>query len=718
MASPLRQYNTIENSGTSMLGVTWMAQTFTVVDGHVIDQVDLKLQRVGDPGNIIVSIRPVDANNKPETSDDDDLCSATVAGETVSTVEEEWITFTFTAPAVLSPNVRYAIVGRCPDGSVGNYINWSYQTGGSVYANGCYHYTGDSGENWTAYTDRDCAFKGYGEFSVAGVIPVDKRFSKYLVAIGNNEFWHGAADADMVEDDMVELAAAKNDIDCTKPLQMFELYEKVFVVNGTNLKVADFGNVRLYTGAAGDICPAEKVPPVHGSVLTATEGSASGAIIVVDYVTALDGAAYIYGKRISAATFVDDDVLTDVDATISIELGADEVLPPHWYDWTVYGNSANYGTMPTQATLGCPWRGRACLSGDEDYPHQYYQSRQENPWDWNYISADVQSPVSGGGDPSIPGQVGDIVIAQIPFDRDHLIYGGANSLWVLAGDAAEGGTLNCFYDEGGILGALAWCKDNRNNLYIMSTVGLLRIPQGFGPPENLTEFSYPDFIKDLAYDSSTYRIVMGYDRKGNGIKIQRTTLATGANTGWWWDLKTEGLFPESYGSTEHGIFSMFHYEAVDPDYNCMLLGCNNGYIYYEDDDATDDTLADDSAQEIDSYITFGPIKLGEENREGKINSLIGITAGGGSVGSEADSDDVVFKIWTELSADKISERFSTNSGQKISGTIKAPGRWRGNQFRRSIRGMFAGLRIGNNTAGEVWGLERLLLEIKRAGRMK
>jgi len=32
--------------------------------------------------------------------------------------------------------------------------------------------------------------------------------------------------------------------------------------------------------------------------------------------------------------------------------------------------------------------------------------------------------------------------------------------------------------------------------------------------------------------------------------------------------------------------------------------------------------------------------------------------------------------------------------------------------------MFAGIRIGNNTAGEVWGLERLLLGMKKAGRMK
>lgn len=711
MASTLRQnYTTGDDTNSVIYGNAWRAQTFTVAESHEIDQVDVYLGKTGAPtGTLTVGIYTTSAG-KPVTAGETALAEGTKAVADIA-AGPAWVTITFDTPYALTPGTKYAIVLHGPVGDGTKYINWRLDGTTPTYTDGSTCTSANAGVLWTAIAAQDQLFKEYGDFYAPGAAPVDKRFSKYLIAIGNNELWYGATVADMTE-----LAAAKNEIDCSKPLQIFELYEKVFVVNGTNLKVADFGNTKITTD---DILPAGVIP-LHGDVLTATGGAASGAQMVVDYIDASDGACNVYGKRITAATFLDTDVVTGTNANgdISFTLNANETAPPHWYDWTVYAGSTTYGTMPTQAVLGCPWRGRACLSGDEDYPHQYYQARQENPWDWNYVSADVQSPVAGGGDPSIPGQVGDLVIAQIPFDRDHLIYGGANSLWVLTGDAAEGGTLNCFYDEGGVLGALAWCKDNSSNLYIMSTVGLLKVPQGFGPPENLTEFVYPDFVKDLAYNVSTYRIVIGYDRKRNGIKIQRTTLATGANTGWWYDLKTKALYPESYGSTEHGIFSMFHYEAVDPDYNVLLLGCNNGYLYYENDSATDDTLADDSAQAIDSYITFGPIKLGEENQEGKVNSLVGVLAGGGSGGSETDSDDIAFKIWTELSADRISERFSANSGQNVSGTIKAPGRWRGNQFRRSIRGMFAGLRIGNSTAGETWGLERLLLGIKRAGRMK
>ena len=709
MATVVDSYTTGMDSVDGICGaLNLRAQTFTASQSYTINSVILKLYRLGTPGTLTVRLTTVDESTPVEPVIGNVLATGTFNANTVTTdsAGEEY-TITFTTSAALTSGTQYAIVCDCRDVGA-DYCYWKKDTAGATYAGGTAGSSGDSGSNWTMYTATDYYFKTTSSSGGSASAPVDKRFSKQLITACNNEIWYESTSGTMSV-----LSDASDDIDTTAPLQMFELYEKVFVVNGTNLKVADFGNTKITTD---DIKPEGKVIPIHGDVLT----SSGGGQMVVDYIDASDGACNVYGKRITSTTFADTETVTGTNANgdISFTLNADEDAPPHWYDWTVYAGSATFGIMPTQATLGCPWRGRACLSGDEDYPHQGYQSRQENPWDWNYVSADVQSPIAFGGDPSIPGQVGDIIVAQIPFDRDHLIYGGASSLWVLSGDAAEGGTLNSFYDEGGILGALAWCKDNRNNLYIMSTVGLLKIPQGFGPPENLTEFIYPDFIEDLAYNSSTYRIVMGYDRKRNGIKITRVTLASGANTGWWWDLKAKALFPESYASTEHGIFSMFHYEAVDPNYNCLLLGCNNGYIYYENGDATDDTLADDTAQAIDSYITFGPIKLGEENREGKVNSLVGITAGGGANGSETDSDNVTFKIWTELSADKISERFSTNSNQKVSGTIKAPGRWRGNQFRRSIRGMFAGIRIGNNTEGEIWGLERLLLGMKRAGRMK
>ena len=47
-----------------------------------------------------------------------------------------------------------------------------------------------------------------------------------------------------------------------------------------------------------------------------------------------------------------------------------EVRPPHFYDWTTFGNSTNYGSMPDHATLVSRYNGRLVLAGSEDYPHE------------------------------------------------------------------------------------------------------------------------------------------------------------------------------------------------------------------------------------------------------------------------------------------------------------------------------------------------------------
>jgi len=700
------------SEGTFILNAAndWGGQSFTTAAAYILSRIDIWCAKgVGDNvGNITVAIYSVDGDGHPDTL----LKSGTIANADIpETTAYAWVSCTLSSICALSAATKYCIVVHGASCDASNVFYWRYDddgpTGQSSFAGGDAEWSTDGGTNWSTDDTADGLFRCYG----SAAVPTDKTFSKKLIAAGNFEIWYESSAGTMAE-----LTDANGEIDTSQPLEMFEAYEKVFIVNGTNKKVADFGNTKITTA---DILPAGVIP-LHGDILTATGGAASGAQMVVDYIDASDGACNVYGKRITTATFLDTDVVTGTNANgaVSFTLNADEDAPPHWYDWTVYAASTTYGAIPDQVNAGCLWRGRGCISADKYYPQQWYMTRQGNLWDFNYISNDAQSPVAGGGDPSVPGQVGDIVIVQIPYDRDHLIFGCANSIYCMFGDPAAGGVLDKLDIPGGILGTRAWCKDKDGNLYILVSTGLLRIPKGFGSSENLTELSYPDFIKDLAFNPSTHRIVMGYDRKRNGIKIQKVALATGANTGWWWDLKAEALYPESYGSTEHGIFSMFHYEAIDPDYNTLLLGCNNGYLYYENDDATDDALADDSAQLIDSYITFGPIKLGEENREGKVNSLVGVLAGGGSSGTEADSDDVTFKIWTGLSADEMTEKLVANTAPKVSGTIKAPGRWRGNQFRRSIRGIFAGLRIGNNTAGEVWSLERLLLEIKKAGRMK
>jgi len=93
-----------------------------------------------------------------------------------------------------------------------------------------------------------------------------------LVAAANNELWY---EGNVATGEMTELAAANGDMDTTDQLNMFEAYQKALVVNGANLKVADFGNIKLTSSALG-------TAHAHGDLLTQDQGGGDVAYMTVD----------------------------------------------------------------------------------------------------------------------------------------------------------------------------------------------------------------------------------------------------------------------------------------------------------------------------------------------------------------------------------------------------------------------------------------------------
>jgi len=444
-------------------------------------------------------------------------------------------------------------------------------------------------------------------------------------------------------------------------------------------------------------------------------GGTSGAKMIVDYITSLAGAATIYGRRTTVADFEAETVTgTDDDGNAISFTGTAEVAGPHWYDWTSYGDSTTFGSVPDQLTLGCAWNGRAVVAGNEDDSNQWYMSRQGNPWDFNYIANDQQAPVSGEN--ADAGKVGDVPVALIPHGKDYFIFGCANSLWYLAGNPAAHGVLMPLDAVGGILDARAWCKDKEDNIYVLATTGLLKFSNNLHQSENLLKLIYPNFIKDFAFNGSLHRVVLGYNRMCDGIKIVKTVLATGANSCWWYDLQTEGLFPESYPN-QCGVYCLFDYAATNAAYSGLMHGCKDGYVRVEDSTAKDDDIGG-SDNAITGYATFGPLKLGGENKEGVVTSIVGVTVGGGSGGTVTDSNALTYSVWTGLSADSIVEKLAANTNPNAAGTITAPGRNRGARKRKPVRGLYAGIRVGNSTAAQTWGLEKLIVEGRKKGRVK
>ncbi|KKN60029.1 hypothetical protein LCGC14_0536160 [marine sediment metagenome] len=741
-------------------GVVYLAQTFTAAQSYTIDSIELLLYRgAGDsPGDCIFQLTGVTGDSPPKPDLTNVLATATVSLNGVTTnTNGEYYTVTFAATYNIVGSSVYALVLKAPDANTGD-INWLVSSVAGYPNGNVAEYSG----SWTDYVGFDGMFKTYSVdwpigtiagsagqsgalsfyrtglvgtiagnagqsgnltfpvLSLAGTIAATGAVSGYLlygnilskaniqtfkklVACGND-----LLEYENMAGSMTALAGSVNDIDTSDQLMIFEGYQKVFVINGSNLKVADFVNTKIVDANTFT------TKPTKGQLVY--QNGSDPAVMVVDFINGDDDT--MYGFVISG-TF---EVTTAITSTVG---GAGNVIfpspaapvsNPHWYDWTPYNNdTSTYGTMPNKAYIGCLYRGRGVLSGDPEHPNQWYMSRQNHLFDFNFASNDVQTAVAGSN--ADAGELGDIVRALIPFKDDYLIIGCASQIWYMAGDPAAGGSLNELDLTTGIYGPQSWCIDNAGNLYFWGTNGLYKttVP---GVPENISRAKLPKLVTDEGVNPATHRITLVYDRVRTGIIICITLMSDGTSSNYFYDLTTGGFFPESY-PTECGVYSAFYYAANDSDYSGLLVGSKDGYIRTFSDSDKSDVLGDDSASSINAYCTWGPIKLARgDDLYGIVNALEIITAGGASGGSQSDSNDVSYNIFVANTAEEILEKLSANTDYRVTGTVIAPGRPKGSRIRKRFRAMYLGLRLWNSTVAETWSVNKIIGNIKAGGKFR
>jgi len=301
--------------------------------------------------------------------------------------------------------------------------------------------------------------------------------------------------------------------------------------------------------------------------------------------------------------------------------------------------------------------------------------------------------------------VGDIIIDAISYSDDYMIFGCASELHVMLGNPCAGGRINIIRPSG-LLAPRAWAWDDDKNLFLLSSEGLLSIPEGFGPASNVTKESYPDFIKDIAYDPLVHRMTMAYDPDAKGMVISRVTVATGVNACWFFDLRSGGLFPEAYPE-ECSFFSLWNFIADAPSDRALLIASQDGFVRKWDPASKSDDAGASGDEAIDSYIGFGPIPTSDKVRRfGRIGGINVVTGGDGDGGSN-DSDVVYCKVYTEPSAERLIKQLTSGAAPRYQRNIKAPGFQKGNVDRRKVRGRWLGFIVGNNTAGQSFALENL-----------
>lgn len=501
---------------------------------------------------------------------------------------------------------------------------------------------------------------------------------------------------------MTVLTASIDGIDTSDQLEVATAYQKVFIANGSNLKVTDFANTRLTVTLL-------TTPPTRGATVTQVSSTAT---MVVDYVYSDATYSYIYGY-VTSGTFVTTTSNTLSGGSMSpTNLVPSNVNgPPNWYTWTPYNNNTTtYGTMPTKAYLVAVYRGRLVLSGHPDYPYRWWMSRVGNPFDWLYVDNDPLSPNSGGT--GEVGEIGDMIRCLISIRDDYLIMGKTSNVTLLRGDPCSAGSMDLLTSASGIFGARSFCFDADNTLYFMGEGGIYSLSRDFSDLKCLSILPLPNLIKDEDLDTSVHRITMNYDREREGLFISITTLADGHNSCYWYDLRTQGFFPESYPH-EDGCYSSFYYDANNKDYCGMLIGCKDGYIRVHGNTTKSDNTGTESSA-ISSYMTLPILSLSDNlSKEGKLTSLTFDLAGGASSGTFSDTDQVDYAIYPGPDAETVLEDIKDGATAQTSGTLTGTGRQ--NKIRDRVRGTYLALRLSNSTVDKTWAVNRISATIEPYG---
>lgn len=363
------------------------------------------------------------------------------------------------------------------------------------------------------------------------------------------------------------------------------------------------------------------------------------------------------------------------------------------------------GLTPTNNFLCCNWRGRFVLAGDSNNPQNFYMSRVGVPTDWDFSQTDPAAAVAGNLSES--GQIGEPIVALIPYTDDYMLIGCTNSLWMLQGDPADGGSIVRVSDQMGLIGPYAWCVDPTGTLYFIARGGLYSVRpiwEFYRPPELLSGETYDQYFQAII--NGSFYVSMEWDVDAKYMHIFATpTDGTTVGTHLIHDQRNGGLWPQQYPLTA-GPTSSCRYAAnnINMGERAILFGGWDGYIRQWTNNATND---DSTA--ISAYAVLGPVK--GVSPESSICS--GITIDFGETFNPADSAS-----WNALAVVKAGpDAYSVTEGTPhsvytVANTIDR----RTKTFRQRFRAGWFSLTISNTTIDTYFAFESALLEFVEAGR--
>ncbi|MBA7589578.1 hypothetical protein ES708_31664 [subsurface metagenome] len=152
-------WNILDPALANLWGDFWQGETFTPREAHTITLVKLIMYRLGNPGQVTVSIRATDEAGLPTG---EDLAVGTFDGNQLPTVASgERQEVSLDGGTALADEIKYAIIPRAVSGDKDNYVRWRFSRPSS-YPRGAHVFSSDSGITWEEDIERDMMFEEWG----------------------------------------------------------------------------------------------------------------------------------------------------------------------------------------------------------------------------------------------------------------------------------------------------------------------------------------------------------------------------------------------------------------------------------------------------------------------------------------------------------------------------------------------------------------------------
>lgn len=254
---------------------------------------------------------------------------------------------------------------------------------------------------------------------------------------------------------------------------------------------------------------------------------------------------------------------------------------------------------PVGCTVGCVWRDRLVLAS----ANGLFASRQGDPTDWEYGRSAHDIGRAVAWQLAEASEIGGAPTALIPHRDQWLLAATADTLWVVTGDPAAGGSLRCVARDVGCVGPQAWCKAG-DQVVFLGARGLYSVGADGSGLKPLSEDRVPSELR-----ASPATTLLGYYPETRGVFIFGTSSA------WFYDLEGGGFWPCAFDADHLPT-------AVCRDGDSLLLVGADRVVRSVGGD-------DDDGAAISSHVLVGPFRTASAAETAIVSTLEG-TLGVGS----------------------------------------------------------------------------------------